>query len=98
LLMNTDIRLRGQRVNKTEDEHLEQPVHVDQESKTVRLARQEGSRPPRGGERRPATTSARTPVLLRRSLPARKLLIPLERRDVRVVEGARWESNSGDRC
>jgi hypothetical protein len=38
------------------------------------------------------TSQSRQSVVLRGSPPAGKLLIPLERRDVRVVEGARLES------
>ena len=38
------------------------------------------------------TSRSRRSLLLRGSPPAGKLLIPLERRDVRVVEGARLES------
>jgi hypothetical protein len=34
-------------------------------------------------------------LLLQGSPPSAKLLIPLERRDVRVVEGARLESDAG---
>src|SRR5262249_55662676 len=37
------------------------------------------------------TSQSRHSLLLRGSPPAGKLLIPLERRDVRVVEGARLE-------
>ena len=42
------------------------------------------------------TSQSRHSLLLRGSPPAGKLLIPLERRDVRVVEGARLENESGD--
>ena len=42
------------------------------------------------------TSQSRHSLLLSGSPPSGKLLIPLERRDVRVVEGARLESNSGD--
>ena len=38
------------------------------------------------------TSQSRHSLVLRGSPPAGKLLIPLERRDVRVVEGARLES------
>jgi hypothetical protein len=41
------------------------------------------------------TSQSRHSLVLRGSPPAGKLLIPLERRDVRVVEGARLESDSG---
>ena len=49
---------------------------------------------------RSATTSRHSHVtvcVLRGSPPAGKLLIPLARRDVRVVEGARLESDFGER-
>ena len=42
------------------------------------------------------TSRSRHSLLLQESPPSGKLLIPLERRDVRVVEGARLESESGD--
>ena len=42
------------------------------------------------------TSQSRHSLLLQGSPPSAKLLIPLERRDVRVVEGARLESESGD--
>ena len=42
------------------------------------------------------TSQSRHSLVLRGSPPAGKLLIPLKRRDVRVVEGARLESDSGD--
>jgi len=42
------------------------------------------------------TSQSRHSLLLRGSPPAGKLLIPLERRDVRVVEGARLENDSGE--
>ena len=42
------------------------------------------------------TSQSRHSLVLRGSPPAGKLLIPLERRDVRVVEGARLESDFGD--
>jgi hypothetical protein len=41
------------------------------------------------------TSQSRHSLLLRGSPPAGKLLIPLARRDVRVVEGARLESEAG---
>jgi hypothetical protein len=43
------------------------------------------------------TSQSRHSLVLRGSPPAGKLLIPLERRDVRVVEGARLESDFGER-
>jgi hypothetical protein len=45
-----------------------------------------------------ATSQSRHSLLLRGSPPAGKLLIPLARRDVRVVEGARLESDSLEQC
>ena len=42
------------------------------------------------------TSQSRHSLVLRGSPPAAKLLIPLTRRDVRVVEGARLESESGE--
>jgi hypothetical protein len=42
------------------------------------------------------TSQSRHSLRLSGSPPSGKLLIPLERRDVRVVEGARLESESGD--
>jgi hypothetical protein len=42
------------------------------------------------------TSQSRHSLRLSGSPPHGKLLIPLERRDVRVVEGARLESDSGD--
>jgi integrase len=42
------------------------------------------------------TSQSRHSLLLSGSPPSGKLLIPLERRDVRVVEGARLENDSGD--
>jgi len=42
------------------------------------------------------TSQSRHSLRLSGSPPHGKLLIPLERRDVRVVEGARLESKSGD--
>jgi hypothetical protein len=44
------------------------------------------------------TSQSRHSLVLRGSPPAGKLLIPLERRDVRVVEGARLEIDSGRAC
>ena len=44
----------------------------------------------------PQRHSSRHSLLLSGSSPSGKLLIPLERRDGRVVEGARLESDSGD--
>jgi hypothetical protein len=44
------------------------------------------------------TSQSRHSLLLQGSPPHGKLLIPLERRDVRVVEGARLESDSGNTC
>jgi integrase len=44
------------------------------------------------------TSQSRHSLLLSGSPPSGKLLIPLERRDVRVVEGARLESGSLERC
>ena len=41
------------------------------------------------------TSQSRYGLLLQGSPPSDKLLIPLERRDVRVVEGARLESEWG---
>ena len=43
------------------------------------------------------TSQSRHSLLLQGSPPSGKLLIPLERRDVRVVEGARLESEARDR-
>jgi len=43
------------------------------------------------------TSQSRHSLLLSGSPPSGKLLIPLERRDVRVVEGARLESDTGSR-
>jgi hypothetical protein len=43
------------------------------------------------------TSQSRHSLVLRGSPPAGKLLIPLERRDVRVVEGARLESEARQR-
>ena len=42
------------------------------------------------------TSQSRHSLLLQGSPPSGKLLIPLERRDVRVVEGARLENDCGD--
>ena len=42
------------------------------------------------------TSQSRDSLRLSGSPPHGKLLIPLERRDVRVVEGARLENDSGD--
>ena len=42
------------------------------------------------------TSQSRHSLLLQGSPPSGKLLIPLERRDVRVVEGARLENDSGE--
>jgi hypothetical protein len=42
------------------------------------------------------TSQSRHSLLLQGSPPSGKLLIPLARRDVRVVEGARLENDSGD--
>jgi hypothetical protein len=42
------------------------------------------------------TSQSRHSLLLQGSPPSGKLLIPLNRRDVRVVEGARLESESGE--
>jgi hypothetical protein len=42
------------------------------------------------------TSQSRHSLLLQGSPPSGKLLIPLERRDVRVVEGARLESDFGE--
>ena len=44
------------------------------------------------------TSQSRHSLVLRGSPPAAKLLIPLTRRDVRVVEGARLEIGSGRAC
>ncbi len=44
-----------------------------------------------------ATSQSRHSLLLQGSPPSGKLLIPLNRRDVRVVEGARLESETGER-
>ena len=41
-------------------------------------------------------TASRPSLVLQRSPGSGKLLIPLERRDVRVVEGARLENESGE--
>jgi hypothetical protein len=41
------------------------------------------------------TSQSRHSLLLQGSPPSGKLLIPFERRDVRVVEGARLESETG---
>ena len=41
------------------------------------------------------TSQSRHSLLLQGSPPSGKLLIPLKRRDVRVVEGARLESEAG---
>jgi hypothetical protein len=43
------------------------------------------------------TSQSRHSLLLQGSPPSGKLLIPLERRDVRVVEGARLESEFSER-
>ena len=43
------------------------------------------------------TSQSRHSLLLQGSPPSGKLLIPLNRRDVRVVEGARLESEAGER-
>jgi integrase len=43
------------------------------------------------------TSQSRHSLVLRGSPPTAKLLIPLDRRDVRVVEGARLESDFGER-
>jgi hypothetical protein len=43
------------------------------------------------------TSQSRHSLRLSGSPPSGKLLIPLERRDVRVVEGARLESEAGER-
>ena len=43
------------------------------------------------------TSQSRHSLLLSGSPPSGKLLIPLERRDVRVVEGARLENEAGER-
>ena len=42
------------------------------------------------------TSQSRHSLLLQGSPPSGKLLIPLKRRDVRVVEGARLENDSGE--
>ena len=42
------------------------------------------------------TSQSRYGLLLQGSPPSGNLLIPLERRDVRVVEGARFENDCGD--
>ena len=42
------------------------------------------------------TSQSRHSLLLQGSPPSGKLLIPLNRRDVRVVEGARLENDSGE--
>ena len=42
------------------------------------------------------TSQSRHSLVLQGSPPSGKLLIPLKRRDVRVVEGARLENDSGD--
>jgi hypothetical protein len=42
------------------------------------------------------TSQSRHSLLLSGSPPSGKLLIPLSRRDVRVVEGARLESEAGE--
>ena len=42
------------------------------------------------------TSQSRHSLLLQGSPPSGKLLIPLKRRDVRVVEGARLENDIGD--
>ena len=44
------------------------------------------------------TSQSRHSLVLQGSPPSGKLLIPLERRDVRVVEGARLEIDSGRAC
>jgi hypothetical protein len=44
------------------------------------------------------TSQSRHSLLLQGSPPSGKLLIPLNRRDVRVVEGARLEINSRRAC
>ena len=44
------------------------------------------------------TSQSRHSLVLRGSPPAGKLLIPFERRDVRVVEGARLEIESARAC
>jgi hypothetical protein len=44
------------------------------------------------------TSQSRHSLLLQGSPPSGKLLIPLERRDVRVVEGARLEIDSHRAC
>jgi hypothetical protein len=44
------------------------------------------------------TSQSRHSLLLQGSPPSGKLLIPLARRDVRVVEGARLEIDSGRAC
>jgi DNA-binding PadR family transcriptional regulator len=44
------------------------------------------------------TSQSRHSLLLQGSPPSAKLLIPLERRDVRVVEGARLEIDSARAC
>jgi hypothetical protein len=44
------------------------------------------------------TSQSRHSLVLRGFPPAGRLLIPLERRDVRVVEGARLEIDSGRAC
>ena len=44
------------------------------------------------------TSQSRHSLLLQGSPPSGKLLIPLNRRDVRVVEGARLEIDSGRAC
>ena len=42
------------------------------------------------------TSQSRHSLLLQGSPPSGKLFIPFERRDVRVVEGARLENDSGE--
>jgi hypothetical protein len=44
------------------------------------------------------TSQSRHGLVLQGSPPSGKLLIPLERRDVRVVEGARLEIDSARAC
>jgi hypothetical protein len=69
-----------------------------------RWRRRQRSRPPRAATRRSSviempdgvTSQSRHSLLLQGSPPSGKLLIPLNRRDVRVVEGARLESDSGE--
>jgi hypothetical protein len=86
LVVDTDIRLRDQCVNKTENKYLEQPVPVDQEGEAVRLAGDEDVSRAQTVEEQPRKC-VRIPVVFVESVVRHPVRIPSKSR--RETAGAR---------